>query len=300
MEFSESPRVFIIILNWNGWQDTLECLDSIEELDYPNFEVVIVDNASTDESVREIKDKYPGVVLLESTSNLGYAGGNNIGIRYAVQHHADYVWILNNDTVVDESALTSLVDKMENDPSIGICGSRIIYYHKRDTIQVLAGGSYNKWLGLTTNFGQLQHIDADFDVEQIEENLDFIIGASMLVSRLFIEKIGLISEDYFLYYEEIDWGIRAKGNFKLGFAPSSIVYHKEGASTGATNRNKENKSELSDYYLIKNRLKLTYKFYPYLLPFNYLTSIYSIFNRMRRNQWERIPMMLKLFFTFNK
>lgn len=223
-----------------------------------------------------------------------------MGIRLAMEHGADYIWILNNDTVVEKKALTALVKKIEGNASIGICGSRIVYYHQRDTIQALGGGSYNKWLGLTTNFGQLQQFDTPFDVQDIEANLDFIIGASMFVSKSFIEEVGLISEDYFLYYEEVDWGIKAKKKFNLGFAPDSIVYHKEGASIGASNRDKKNKSRLSDYYLIKNRLKLTYKFYPYLLPLVYLTNIYSIFNRIKRNQWERIPMILKLFFTFNR
>lgn len=294
------PCVHIVLLNWNGWQDTIECLKSLEDLEYPNFEIVVVDNASTDNSVSKIKEEYPEIVLLRSRSNLGYAGGNNLGIEYALKHNTDYVWLLNNDTIVDEFALLNLVDRIEEDSSLGMCGSKVVYYHQRDTVQVLAGGSYNKWLGITTNFGQHQHVDTDFDTEQIEENLDFIIGASMLISRSFLKDIGLISEDYFLYYEEVDWGIRAKGKYDLGFASDSIVYHKEGSSIGATNLDKSNKSKLSDYYLIKNRFKITFKFYPYLLPFIYLTTFYSILNRIKRKQWDRIPMIFKLCFTFNR
>lgn len=294
------PRVHIVLLNWNGWQDTIECLKSLENLEYPNFEIVVVDNASTDDSVREIKERYPGINLLESESNLGYAGGNNIGLRYALEHDTDYVWLLNNDTVVHKDALSSLIDKMREKPSAGICGSRLIYYHDRDTIQALGGGIYNKWLGTTEHICANKPASKDYDEHRIEQQLDYIVGASMLVSRQFLEEVGLLSEDYFLYYEELDWATRGREKFKLGFAHNSIVYHKEGASIEATNRQLNTKSRLSDFYQIKNRLKFTFKFYPHLLPFVYLTMFYTIFNRMKRNQWNRIPMILKLCFTFNR
>ncbi len=294
------PRVHIVLLNWNGWQDTIECLESLEDLEYPNFEVVVVDNASTDDSVNEIKEKYPGITLLESDYNLGYAGGNNIGLCYALEDNADYVWLLNNDTVVHKDALRSLIDKMREKPSAGICGSRLIYYHDRETLQALGGGIYNKWLGTTEHIGANKPASNDYDEHRIEQQLDYIVGASMLVSRQFLEEVGLLSEDYFLYYEELDWAMRGREKFKLGFAGNSIVYHKEGASIKATNRQLNAKSRLSDYYQIKNRLKFTFKFYPHLLPFVYLTMFYTIFNRMKRNQWNRIPMILKLCFTFNR
>ena len=294
------PRVHIVLLNWNGWQDTIECLGSLEDLEYPNFEITVVDNASTDGSVRKIKERYPGITLIENESNLGYAGGNNIGLRYALEHNADYVWLLNNDTVVHKDALISLIDRMRKSSSIGICGSRLIYYHDRETIQALGGGVYNKWLGTTEHVGANKPVNIDCDEHRIEQQLDYIVGASMLVSRQFLKEVGLLSEDYFLYYEELDWAMRGREKFKPGFAYDSIVYHKEGASIKATNRQLNAKSRLSDYYQIKNRLKFTFKFYPHLLPFVYLTMFYTIFNRMKRNQWNRIPMILKLCFTFNR
>ncbi|HLR24626.1 MAG TPA: glycosyltransferase family 2 protein [Fodinibius sp.] len=300
MDLSDKPNVYIILVNWNGWKDTVECLQSLQKLDYPNYSIVVVDNGSTDQSVQQIRQRFPDIHLIENEENLGFAGGNNVGIRNALEREADYIWLLNNDTVVEKQALTHLVERMEKEPDLGICGSRLIYYHRRDTIQVLGGGRYNKWLATTENFGEHQPVKEPFDRLEIEKELDFIIGASMLVSPKFIDEIGLLSEDYFLYYEEIDWGIRAGSAFKLGFAPESIVYHKEGASTGASNRRKGQKSRLSDYYLVKNRFKLTFKFYPHLLPLMYLTTIWTIINRMRRGQWDRIPMIIKLMFTFNK
>lgn len=292
------PKVYIILLNWNGWRDTLECLDSIRKLRYSNAEVVVVDNGSTDDSVHKIREAHPDIILHESKSNLGYAGGNNIGIRYALKQGAEYVWILNNDTVVDENALTSLIDKMRENPRIGICGSRLIYYHQRDTLQALAGGSYNKWTGTVNHVGENKPALASYDEDQIQEEMDYVVGASMLVSKGFIDEVGLLNEDYFLYYEEMDWAARGQ-NFDLGFASDSIVYHKEGASTKGSSQKKSTKSRLSDYYQIKNRFKFSLKYFPYYLPFIYLATMVTIFNRIRRRQWNRIPMILKLFFTFN-
>ena len=300
MDVDEKPSVYIVLVNWNGWQDTIECLQSLEQLQYPNYTLVVVDNGSTDQSVQKIEQQFADVVLIESEENRGFAGGNNLGIEYALEQQADYLWLLNNDTTVEPDALDHLVNRMEADPEIGICGSKLIYYHQRDRVQALAGGAYNKWFALTKNFGEGQPTKISIDHRQVERDLDFIIGASMLVSRKFLNEVGPLSEEYFLYYEEIDWGIRAGSNFSLGFAPKSIVYHKEGSSIQASNRNKGNKSRLSDYYLVKNRFRLTAKFYPYLLPLMYITTIWTILNRMRRGQWERIPMIIKLMFTFNK
>lgn len=294
------PRVYIIILNWNGLEDTIECLDSLKDLKYSNFDVIVVDNASTDNSVREIRKKYPGVIILESDKNLGYAGGNNLGLKYALNRNADFVWLLNNDTVVREDALSHLIKKMTENTSIGICGSRLIYYHNPDTIQALGGGRYNRCLGVTTHVGSDESADLKWEEREIEQKLDYIVGASMMVSRNFIEEVGLLSEDYFLYYEELDWATRGKEKFNLGFASDSIVYHKEGASTQGNNQQLNSKSRLSDYYQIKNRIKFTLKFYPYKLPFVYLSLFVSLINRGRRGQWDRIPMILKLLFTFNR
>ncbi len=300
IEIINAPKVFIILVNWNGWEDTIECLQSLEALDYPNREVVVVDNGSTDQSVSKIRAEYPDITLVGSKKNTGFAGGNNLGIKYANEKDADYYWLLNNDTVVEKDALSALVERMEENPAIGICGSKLIYYHQRDTVQALAGGQYNKWLGVSTNIGGQAAVDVEINPEEVEDRLDFVIGASMLVSREFIREVGLLNEEYFLYYEEIDWATRAKGKFKVGFAPESIVYHKEGASIGGKQALPAEKSRKSDYYQIKNRLKFTASFYPLCLPVVYATVILAIFNRVLRGQWDRIPMIIKLMFSFNK
>lgn len=295
-----TPKVYIILVNWNGWEDTIECLRSLEELDYADYSVIVVDNGSTDRSVEEIERRFPYITLLKNDENRGFAGGNNTGIEYALDREADYVWLLNNDTVVDRKALSHLVERMEEDADIGICGSWLIYYHQRGATQAWGGGRFNKWIGTIQSFGQNKPVDSMPNRQAIEKKLDYVVGASILVSRKFINTVGLLNEEYFLYYEEIDWAMRAKEQFKLGFAPRSRVYHKEGASTGGRQSQQTNRSKQSDYYQLKNRLKFTYKFFPLYLPCVYASVFYALINRIKRAQWDRIPMILKLMFTFNK
>ena len=299
MDVSEKPSVYIILVNWNGWQDTLECLRSLEQLQYSNYTVIVVDNGSTDQSTQKIRQRFPNIVLIESDKNLGFAGGNNLGIEYALDQQADYCWLLNNDTTVEPDALDHLINSMEADPEIGICGSKLVFYHQRDRLQALGGGYFNKWFGTVHTIGSQKPIDTTLDTNKIEARLDYIIGASMMVSRQFIEEVGLMNEEYFLYYEEIDWAMRAQEKFKLGLASQSIVYHKEGASTGGQKAQKFTRSKQSDYYQLKNRLKFTYNFYPLYLPFVYVSIFYALINRLRRGQWDRIPMIIKLMVTFN-
>lgn len=334
-------NICILILNWNNWQDTIECLESLQLLDYPSFEVIVVDNASTDGSIEKIKSWAEGklpiiskfieysldnkplevvyndrktaegggesekekklaslppnkkLVLIQTGANLGFAGGNNVGIKYALaKDDFDYIWILNNDTVVAPDSLTYMVERMQEDEKIGICGSTLLYYHQPDTIQAL-GGKYNKWLGLPNHIGEgLKKTDLSFKSQnEVEKDLEYVVGASMLVSKEFIQDIGLMCEDYFLYFEELDWATRAKDKYKLGYAAKSIIYHKEGATIGSSSQPKE-RSYISDYYGIKNRLLFTKKFYPKKLPFVYIGLIVTVINRIRRRQWDRAKMVV--------
>jgi GT2 family glycosyltransferase len=291
------PLVYIIILNWNGWQDTLECLASLERLDYPNYKIVVVDNNSTNDSVKRIREVYPEIMLLHNSKNLGFAGGNNVGIRHALEQGAHYVWILNNDMVVDRYALRHMIRRMQETPNAGICGSTILYYHNPDTVQTLGGGTYNKWLGVSRYIGALQAASAPVNRAKVEGKMTYVTGASMLVSRVFLHDVGLISEDYFLYYEEPDWVTRAGGRYKLVYAPESIVYHKEGRAIGANSMNLKERSLIADYYNIKNRLVITRKFFPEALPTVYLGLLLAIFNRIRRRQWSRIKMIVDIWWS---
>jgi GT2 family glycosyltransferase len=306
-----NPLVSVIILNWNGYQDTIQCLESILRLDYDNYRIVVCDNNSTDGSIEQIEswckdnqidlansgnlDRY--ITLIQTGKNLGFAGGNNIGIRHALlDRECKYVWILNNDTIVEPSSLSALVSKCERDSDIGICGSKLIYHHDRSKVQAWGGGKYNKWSGISQHIGAHQLSNLDVDIESIEKIIDYIIGASMLVSRSFLETIGLMNEEYFLYFEELDWIARAGDRYRLGYCHDSIVYHKEGASTGL-NGNQSKGNKMTDYHAKRSLLIYTRNYAPDALPIIYLNLVMVVFKRIVRGEYHRALTILKIIFS---
>lgn len=318
---------YIIILNYNNWEDTIECLESVFKLKDIKYKVIVCDNNSTDNSLSYIEEWALGtmkvncksqnkkindlvhpfekkpipylklsrskisnigsaqteqLILIQTEQNLGYSFGNNVGIKYAIeQEDCKYIWILNNDTVVEPLSLKYLVDTMNENPFIGICGVKTYFYYNPDKIQCKSGFYYNKWLAYP------------FEAKNID-NVSYVNGASMLVKKEFIQDVGLLCEDYFLYYEEIDWVLRGKNKYQLGYSEKSIIYHKEG---GSINKN-EKKSLLSDFYAIRNRILITKKFYKYCLPTVYLGIVMAIINRLRRKQYTRAWIFIKIMFSF--
>lgn len=294
MSAEHAPLVYIVLLNWNGWQDTDACLGSLGGLTYPNYRVVVVDNASADGSEARLRALHPELTLLQSGANLGFAGGNNVGLRYALAHGAEYVWLLNNDTLVEPDALTQLVAKMQADPGLGLCGSTLLYESARDRVQALGGAHYGRWLGTVRHIGHHERWPQEVDEQEVERQLSYLIGASTLASRALLETVGLMQEDYFLYFEELDWAARARGRFRLGYAAGSIVYHKEGSSIGGNDRAKSAKSYTADLYALKNRVRFTRRFYPYALPTVYLGLLAALANRVRRRQWGRVALIARI------
>lgn len=208
----------MVVLNWNGWRDTLDCLASLEKSTYGDHEVVVVDNGSTDDSVARIREAYPEVVLLETGANRGFSHGNNAGIRHALTEDADHVWLLNNDTVVDPDALAALVDA--TDASVGAVGSVLYSSPERDEIQVYGGGWVRPWIGVSR---------ALLSPEE-EAKLQFVIGASLLIRREALEGVGLLDDGFFMYWEDADYGFRLReAGWKLTIASESRVWHKGSA-----------------------------------------------------------------------
>lgn len=326
-------RVYIVILNFNNWPDTIECLESVFRNKYDDYRVIVCDNNSKDGSFEHIRawaegDLCPWVdrqnplrnlswppiskpikyvsynrehaesleyskpdfplTLIQTGKNLGFAGGNNVGLKHALSKgDFDYIWALNNDTVIKEDTLIELVKKAKNTPKLGICGSKLIYYDDPSLIQAYGGARFNKFLALSTHLGAFEDSKAPVDSNTVSNQIDYIVGASMLISKSFLEKVGFLNEEYFLYFEEIDWSIRAKNLFKLDFSPKSIVYHREGATIGA-NSKKKSKSRIADYYFIRNRVLFTKKYYPRFLPTVYFGVIYSLIKRVFRGEFDRI------------
>lgn len=320
LEYLPVKRVYIVLVNWNSWQDSVECLESLQRLNYPDFRIVLCDNGSSEDSLQEIKNwaklhgiRYvelqradavtdrvladdPELTLIRSDENLGFAGGNNIGLIYAMlQGNAGYYWLLNNDTVVEPDALNHLVARMEQQPQIGICGSTVLLYHDRQRVQALGGGHYCRWIGLPWHYGRFTRWGGKIDQQRAESIMNYVEGASMLVSQQFLKKIGLLCEEYFLYFEEADWAIRGEGQFKLGYASQSLVYHKVGGSIG-TSSNPAKMSYISDYYNIRNRLLFTKRFYPAALPTVWLVIVGAFLLRICLGKWDRAMMIFRLLF----
>ena len=321
LECLSVSRVTIILVNWNGWPDTVECLGSLLLLDYPLFRIVVCDNGSSDDSLQQIRswadhhevryDDYQRseaetgclqatdqlLTIISNNENLGFAGGNNVGLRYAMARgDVGYCWLLNNDTVVDPDALTHLVARMKQQPDVGICGSTVLSYREQWQVLALGGGHYCRWVGLPWHYGRFSRWGKGIKQARAEAWMNYVEGASMLVSRQFLREVGLLCEDYFLYFEEADWAIRAKGRFCLGYAPQSIVYHKVGGSIG-TSSNPAKMSFTSDYFNIRNRLLFTKRFYPAALPTVWLIIVGAFLLRLCLGKWERAAMILRLLFN---
>jgi GT2 family glycosyltransferase len=226
---TEFPLIYVIVLTWNGKADTLECLRSLQNLAYPNARILVVDNASEDGTGEAVRSLFPRVELICNDSNLRFAGGNNAGIEYSLRLGADYVLLLNNDTVVDLDFLTPLVQKAEEDKQIGIVGPKIWHYGESKRIW-FAGGRIEWWKGWVSHIG-IRATDAH-QYDTLRE-VDYITGCCMLVKREVIKAVGTLDEKYYLYGEDVDWCIRARqAGFKVVYVPSSHVWHKVSTSSG--------------------------------------------------------------------
>jgi len=278
--------VYIILLNYKGYRDTIECLESLTDLHYANYTVVVCDNASPDGSEQYIRAwaeenrKRLPIKFLQTGANLGFAGGNNVGIRYALDHRAEYIWLLNNDTIVEADALAFMIDKMEANDRLGICGSRLMSYHHRDEIVGLAG-----WNCPVTSAGG--HILKTEDMSRFT----YVIGASMLFRREVFENVGLLQDDYFLYYEELDIAERIRGKYEMDVALDSVVYHKEGASIG-------NQTAFSEFYSLKNCLKYTWRFHRRYFPIVFMRFSLHVFWPVHARPYKRVHMFFKVIKNF--
>lgn len=253
------PRVTIIILNCNGKEDTLECLASVGQLDYPSYEVVVVDNGSTDDSVDAIAKQYADVTVLQTGENLGYAGGNNVGIRWALDQDVDFVLVLNNDTIVAKDMLSHLVKAGLLDDRIGLLGPTNYYYSEPST--VWATGAM---LANPPEVGYKILGDGDADGSwKIATQVDALVGSAKLIKRSVFNKIDLFDEQFFLCWEEFDFSARAReAGFRCLLVPESKIWHKVGSSLSKV------ESPLRTYYNVRNKLLWAKKHLPHSARIN--------------------------------
>ena len=324
------PRVHIVLLNWNSAADTLECLESVMRIDYPNYQIVVCDNASSDDSVERIRDWASGsgranvpcddlrhlmdaprleptpfveldrataerggttasrsarVVLVHIGDNLGFAGGNNVGMRYALASRAGeeegFVCLLNNDTVVSRDWLSRLMVAIAADETIGAVGAMLFEYYEPELVESAGGGVVHSWQGMprgTTATRQRRGTTAS-----IPRRLDFLTGACMLMRASTLDRVGLIDERFFLYCEDIELSLRIRRHgWRIALVADAEIWHKNGGST-------RRQGARRDYYIVRNSLLLVHKLYPMLVPVAVAFSLYRCaLPKILRRDWTRL------------
>ncbi|MCX6306822.1 MAG: glycosyltransferase family 2 protein [Bacteroidetes bacterium] len=236
------PLVSIISINYDHPEVTCQLLASLRKISYPNIEIIVVDNASPNDDPACIKEQYPEVTLLRSKENLGFAGGNNLGIRLAT---GKYILLLNNDTEVDPGFLEPMVLKLETNPRIGAVSPKIKYYHTPGTLQFSGITEFNPYTIRNRSLGLGVRDTGQFEEDALTS---YCHGAAMMIPIKVIKKVGLMAECYFLYYEEHDFGARIRrAGYQMWYVHNSLVYHKESVSTGKL-------SPLKTYYMNRSRL----------------------------------------------
>ena len=261
------PLVEIIILNWNGKDDSIECLRSLSKISYKNKIITVVDNASTDGSIEAIKGEFPALNFIENESNLRFAGGNNVAIKYGLEGKASLFLILNNDTIVKDNFLDFLVKTSESDINIGIVVPKI-YYHEDMGRIWYAGGFVNFATGNIYHRGLRKTDTEGYDKSG---EVDYATGCCMLIKREVFEKIGLLDENYFIYGEDVDFSFRATSSgYKIVYEPQSFIWHKVSSATGGG----------LTTFKIQHRIRSNFRFFSnYAKWYHWITIIPIVFLR---------------------
>jgi GT2 family glycosyltransferase len=333
------PHVYILLLNWNGWRHTAECLESLFQLTYPSFTVIVCDNGSTDDSLTRLRSWLEGrtcaeivgspleqphrplqaaipyveidaraaervpldtavpqgarVILIGIGENRGFAGGNNVGLRFLLARQLDgYVWLLNNDMVVAPDALDRLVELAASDPAMAAVGATLLEYASPAVIQEAGGWGFVPWQGLPRAHSATGKPRGSHEGSH-PNRLDYITMGCLLAPLDAVRRVGLIDERFFMYGEDIDYSLRLKSaGYRIGFAPDAEVWHKGSASAVAG-------SATHDYNLVRSALLLVEKFYPHLLPVTCGYLLYRcVLPKAVRGQWHRLAVVARAFRDF--
>lgn len=253
-------KLSIITVNYNGLKDTCELIDSIPFND--SMEVIVVDNASTEDKASFIQNNYPNVKVLQNEKNLGFAGGNNLGIKAA---KGKYIFLVNNDTIFKDVNVQSLIDRLESSPKIGVVCPKIRFSWGNNPIQFTG---YTPLSIITVRNKSIGFGEEDRGQYNTPHSTPYAHGAAMMIKREVIDKIGLMPECYFLYYEELDWSMMiTRAGYEIWYEPACTIYHKESQTTGQN-------SPLRTYYITRNRLLLVKRNWKGILK--YISYFYLI------------------------
>lgn len=309
--------VTIVLVNYARAQDTIACLETLALLEGCDFEVVLVDNGSPDTSAADLArwlgcapdrpSDWLTVALdrghayrlrfVPHPENTGFAGGCNIGMRLALDNlRCTHIWLLNNDTLVEEGSLSALLARCSDGSGIAMCGSTLVYHSPPGTLQG-CGGRFDLNAGRGRPIAALAPVGELPDQAQVEREMDYVIGASMLVTVDLVRKVGLMDERYFLYFEELDWALRARAQgFRLGWAPASVVIHKEGAAIGTSMRARP--SAMATYFMTAGYLRVVWFNRKALLPVALLLSLMRAARLCLQREWRLAAVTLQAVGSF--
>ena len=263
------PKVVVGTLTWNQKADLLECLSTLVKLDYPHYEIVVVDNGSIDGTYEAVRERYPQVAIVRHPKNLGCAEGVNGEIRYALQADADYLFIIANDAIVEPSTLSELVRVAERDPRIGMVHPKVYYYGQGNRIWFAKGANMDWLRGRFVDFIQNREDDGSGDEET---EADYFPGGFTLVKMEAARKVGFLDADYFIFLDDSDWSYRIhRAGFRGRYAPRARAWHKPSSSVGM-------ESETFYYYRTRNRLFFVWRYAPFgVFPLFLVYFFYELF-----------------------
>ncbi len=291
------PRVNIVILNWNGYDYTSDLLESLKNITYQNYKIIVVDNNSSQNDVGRLISKYGDTIqLVCEKENLGFTGGNNVGINISLKQNADFVLLINNDTIVESDFLNNMLLKYDASNNIGIVAPMIYYFDNPDRLWS-SGGKISKIRGS----GFIPSSLSGSKIDRYNRQVEFVSGCCMLIKKEVFEKVGLLDDNFFLYIEDTDFCYRTiNAGYDIYVSSVAKIYHKVNGSTT------KNYSTLPLYYSVRNRLFFARKNFPEVYPFTMAYIIFSLFLKSifwllsgRRNNITAIQNAIKDFFSQN-
>jgi len=279
-------------VNWNSYELTRDTINSLNATTYKEYDIIVVDNASSDGSAAELKNDFPFIILLQSDSNRGFTGGNNIGMQYALDHGYELQLLLNNDVEVEPNFLEPLI-KVFNNKNIG-AAQPLIYFHHNHELIWNAGSKYNFVLGITSTPGY-NSLDKGQTQKKIQKQIDWITGCAFMIRSTVLQEVGLLTEAFFIYYEDVDLSFKIKkAGYELAYVPSSVIYHIAGMSHKSKQKTKEGFISAKVHYLnARNRIWFLKKYtslwaWPFVLGYQtfyfFGISFYFIFRR----RWQKL------------